>query len=81
MYQTPKDSFHNSAMLRVGSPSKNTSQELENDLFNYPTLCVLYVPISRSLPTLDLRTTRLGVLIVTGKASGYIPLLGTQAVR
>ena len=68
-------------MLGVGSPSKNTSQELENDLFNYPTLGVLYVPSSRSLRTLDLRPTRLGILIVTGRANGHIPLLGTQAVR
>ena len=76
-YRAPKDSFHNSAMLWVGGPSKNSSLLIENTSFNYPTLGVLYVPSSRSLPTLDLRPTRLGVLIVTGRASGHLPLLGT----
>ena len=69
-HRTPKGSFHNNATLWVGSPSTNTSQLVENKLFNYPPLGVLYVPSSRSLPT---RPTRLGVLIVTGGASGHLP--------
>ena len=80
-YRSPTGSFLNSAMLWVGSPSKSSSQSIENSIINYPTLGVLYVPSSRSLPTLDLRPPWLRVFTVTGRASGHLPLLGTQAVR
>ena len=63
------------------SPSKNSPQLIEKTLINYATLGVLYVPSSRSLATLDLRPNRMGVLVVTERASGRLPLLGTLAVR